>query len=125
MKYKCNCCHAYHWEEELNTKNKYTLCCANGKIKLKPMNEPPIKIKELLLGETNDGKMFMKFPRIFNLAVSFCSISCNNTLENSISHKKITPSLRINGEVNHGLGSIYRNDNDPVRNMQAYFACSR
>lgn len=103
---------------------KFTLCCNNGKIKLPDMKKPPTYIKELLLGETQDAKLFYKFSRKINSAVSFCSITSKNTLQfNSNPHQIAPPSLLINGNIHHNLGSIYRDPNDtaPVRNMQTYF----
>ena len=60
---------------EYNFRNKYTSCCCEGKIKLPPIQPPPPYIKELLKGESEDGRIFYRKARAFNTKVSFASVS--------------------------------------------------
>lgn len=57
--YECTCkfCKSYYFKKERNTKNKYSNCCNNGKIKLPSLKPPPPVIRNLLTGNTTDAKV--------------------------------------------------------------------
>ncbi|GBM53781.1 hypothetical protein AVEN_145351-1 [Araneus ventricosus] len=42
----CNFCQALYWRNELNSSNKYTKCCHDGKVRLPNLAETPDPLKE-------------------------------------------------------------------------------
>jgi hypothetical protein len=52
MCYNCEYCNANYYGHELNTSNKYTKCCHDGKISLDPLFETPTLLQELPAGDT-------------------------------------------------------------------------
>jgi hypothetical protein len=72
----CEYCGAFFWNAE-RTKSgtkAYTRCCGKGSVKLRPVNAPTAYIKELLLHESEDSRIFLTKPRAFNTKVSFASV---------------------------------------------------
>jgi hypothetical protein len=65
MHYECKNCKALHYLEEKlavssNRNPVFTSCCANGKVKLPTLQEPPANLKHLLTAST--PSMFLKPP---------------------------------------------------------------
>ena len=64
--YKCSLCSAkMFYNERINKQRNtivpdFSLCCGHGKVKLPPLQEPPILMKKLLSGEDSRSKHFTK-----------------------------------------------------------------
>ena len=118
MDQKCSHCGAYFWAAECNFRNKYTSCCCEGKIKLPPIQPPPPYIKELLKGESEDGRIFYRKSRAFNTNVSFASVSLKE--DQYITHSRGVPTLRICGSVYH-IGAITRAQKNKQNSCSVFF----
>ena len=65
MDQKCKFCDAQFWEAERTAKGMYSTCCNQGAIKLNPIHPPPPFVKEILLGQSSNAKIFKKKSTTF------------------------------------------------------------
>jgi len=63
----CVNCNALHWKEERSIAKstqhslKFQMCCADGKVLLSPLSDPPEVIRELLQNTTSSSTLFTLF----------------------------------------------------------------
>ena len=69
MNIECSECGALKWKTETAT-----LCCNNGKVKLKPFPDPPVYLKQLWTADTIEARLFREQSRPFNNALALSSI---------------------------------------------------
>ena len=82
----------------------FSLCCANGQIKLPPIKEPPEKLKSLLIGNNKKERDFQTNLRAYNSSLAFVSISLTGK---EYTFKTNGPyCYRIHGQVYHLLSQM-------------------
>lgn len=96
---ECNHCGAIKLPGEVSS-----LCCNNGKIKLKPFKLPKHFIK------IYDSKNFMRNSRAFNSMFAFTSIG---TKVDKTAHDAISQCYRVSGQFYHQIGSLFSSDDNP------------
>ncbi|GBO40345.1 hypothetical protein AVEN_174635-1 [Araneus ventricosus] len=70
----CNFCQALYWRNELNSSNKYTKCCHDGKVRLPNLAETPYLLKELLTNNSLEARNYQQHIREYIVALSFTSM---------------------------------------------------
>ncbi|CAN7016939.1 unnamed protein product, partial [Brassica rapa subsp. trilocularis] len=103
---ECPFCHALVWEKEKkgtrgpNRTPLFSICCQQGRVKLKPETEAPPALKSLLLTSTH----FQHDIRTYNSILAFTSMGAQ--LDHSVMHKTGPFTLRIHGQNAHRIGSL-------------------
>lgn len=80
-----------------------SLCCNNGKIKLKPFKLPQQFVK------LYDSRNFIRNSRAFNSMFAFTSIG---TTIDWTAHDAISQCYRVSGQYYHQIGSLFPSDGD-------------
>lgn len=84
---------------------KYHLCCGDGKIQLPMLSNPPRVLSHLLFdNDSIDSKNFQQHIRAYNMMFSFTSLGAK--LDRSINNGRGPPSIRIQGQSCHLIGSL-------------------
>ena len=121
MTYRCNYCNAFYWSDERNVSHpyQYTKCCNKGKIILPPISQPTPYMRRMLMNNANDiqARLFNRKARIFNNKLSFASITYNDVHQNL----EGIPSMRIQGQIYHNIGTIHPADNRIPQFLQCFF----
>ena len=74
MSYNREYCNARYWGYKLNTLNKYTKWCHDGKISLGLLSETLTPLRELLTRDTREAKNGREHMREYNSAMAFVSM---------------------------------------------------
>jgi len=76
-------------------------------------------LRRLLINKKNnrEANLFNKKARIFNSKVSFASITYNDVNQNL--HE--IPSMRIQGQIYHNIGTIHPTGNNTPQFLQCFF----
>ena len=74
----CSHCKALKYKNEPNG-----LCCANGKVKLLPLNPPPEPLKSLVSGIGADSVHFLKNIQQYNNCFQMTSFGATNVVRNN------------------------------------------
>lgn len=79
MNIECYGCKAHMWmEERLNSSSlqnpRFSICCANGKVTLPPIYDPPAPLMNLLTSDSAVAKSFRDQIRAYNNVLSFTSM---------------------------------------------------
>ena len=87
------------------TSPKFTLCCGDGKVEL-PLLQNPLKYLERLLfdGKARDSKNYQCNIRTYNMMFAFTSAGIK--LDKSINESRGPPTIRIQGQPCHRIGSL-------------------
>lgn len=108
---ECEYCHAYMWYQERINKYKhsaipkYQLCCGRGKIQLPLLDEPPAVLQHLLFdNDSLESKNFQQHIRVYNMMFAFTSPGLK--LDYAINRGKGPPTIRIQGQSCHRIGSL-------------------
>ena len=117
----CQHCDAWFWALEANKDGTYTRCCSNGAIRL-PFHDPPFMMLEnVLMPDTDLGKVFHKKARHINTCLAFTSTTLKT-------HEQVTrgePTLRMSGSIYHRLGPVLPNAQFPTASfLQTFFVQS-
>ncbi len=98
---------------------QFSMCCGNGKFKVPFFKKPlPKKLIEYLTENTPEAKFFRKHSRSINAAFSFTSFGCNE-----IRFTDGAPgSLKVRGQIYHGIGKYFGPKNDCSQNYKPQFA---
>jgi hypothetical protein len=115
----CPHCFAYHFSGELLTSKKYGRCCSYGSKIINHLQAPVPLMKELFMGQTHIAQTFQKRARTYGSTLCFTS-SVFNTYQFP-EHSRGPPTLRIQGQMVHKIGSIYPREEDQPAFMQAFF----
>ncbi|GBN24309.1 hypothetical protein AVEN_89360-1 [Araneus ventricosus] len=102
----CNFCQALYWRKELNSSNKYTKCCHDGKVRLPNLAETPDLLKELLTNNSLEARNYQNHIREYNTALAFASMGAE---------VKSLPGngpycFRIHGQIYHRIAPLYSNE---------------
>lgn len=119
MNHVCSSCGSFMWiAERVSTSSmrhaKYQICCANGKVFVKPLSPIPDVIAELLRNNNSESKEFKKNIRSYNSALSFTSMNADLD-QNYTNSRGGAYAFRIHGSVHHLMSSNLVPEND---NMQ-------
>lgn len=109
--FACQFCGAYMWFQQRTIKQKNTsnpkfhLCCGVGNVQLPLLNNPPGVLGHLLFdNDSHDSKNFQQHIRSYNMMFAFTSPGAK--LDRSINNGRGPPSLRIQGQSCHLIGSL-------------------
>ena len=111
MNIVCTYCKAYRFKGE--TKG---LCCNQGKVKVEVIKEPPFPLNELLFGRSTNSKHFFMNIRNFNSAFQMTSFGASKIIR-----ENFMPTFKIQGQVNHNIGSVYPEISGEEKYLQIYF----
>ncbi|KAH1133303.1 hypothetical protein GLYMA_05G078600v4 [Glycine max] len=81
------------------------LCCGDGKVELRLLQNPPQYLQQLLFhDDTIDSKNYQHNLRAYNMmfVFTFAGIKLDKTINNSRGH----PTIRIQGQPCHRIGSL-------------------
>eukprot|EP00112_Aurelia_sp_Birch-Aquarium-sp1_P020718 Seg540.7 transcript_id=Seg540.7/GoldUCD/mRNA.D3Y31 product="ATP-dependent DNA helicase PIF1" protein_id=Seg540.7/GoldUCD/D3Y31 len=73
MNGSCPHCGARFFDQEKTTRNQYTKCCHQGKVRLPPIAEPSPAIRQLFSGNSPDSAQFHQHIRNYNAALAMAS----------------------------------------------------
>ncbi|GBN79933.1 hypothetical protein AVEN_236474-1 [Araneus ventricosus] len=102
----CNVCQAFYWRNELNSSNKYTKCCHDGKVRLPNLAETPDLLKELLTNNPLEVRNYQQHIRDYNAALAFVSMGAE---------VKAPPGngpycFRIHGQIYQRIAPLYSDE---------------
>ncbi|KAJ7777827.1 hypothetical protein DFH07DRAFT_730985, partial [Mycena maculata] len=109
MNLKCRHCDALHWSGEKlakssNASPEFGMCCNHGKVEIGKLEDPPERLKRLLLDNGPQGKEFRNNMWQYNIALSFTSLGVKEN--QSVSRGSGSPIFKIQGELCHKAGSL-------------------
>ncbi|KAH1227945.1 Replication protein A DNA-binding subunit B [Glycine max] len=108
---QCRYCNAQMWYDERISKNKnchnprFSLCCGDGKVELSLLQNLPQYLQQLLFhDDTIDSKNYQHNLRAYNMMFAFTSAEIK--LDKTINNSKGPPTIRIQGQPCHRIGSL-------------------
>ena len=108
---ECRYCNAKMWYQERTRKHretsipKFHLCCENGKVQLPLLKQPPPLLLHLLCDrKADDSKNYQRNIRLYNMMFSFTSAGAK--FDNSVMNNKGPPTIRVQGQPCHRIGSL-------------------
>lgn len=109
--FQCEFCNSNMWYNERTRSGrhspfpKFSLCCGKGKIQLPFLKEPPTLLQHLLLAKNAaDAKNFQQHIRMYNMMFAFTSPGAK--LDRSLNNGRGPPTIRIQGQSCHRIGSL-------------------
>ncbi|XP_058780945.1 uncharacterized protein LOC131655055 [Vicia villosa] len=108
---ECCYCKAMMWYQERMHKSthsanpKFMMCCGNGKVELPMLKQPPEQLAKLLFD--NDSIVSRKFQqqiRLYNMMFAFTSPGAK--IDNRFNNGRGPPTMRIQGQTCHRIGSL-------------------
>ncbi|XP_058732642.1 uncharacterized protein LOC131604199 [Vicia villosa] len=108
---ECCYCKAMMWYQERMHKSthsanpKFMMCCGNGKVELPMLKQPPEQLAKLLFD--NDSIVSRKFQqqiRLYNMMFAFTSLGAK--IDNRFNNGRDPPTMRIQGQTCHRIGSL-------------------
>ena len=122
---ECGHCYGLMWYQERMEKHrhsanpKYTLCCGNGKVQLPLLKHPLNVLSHLLFDrDAKDSKNFQQNLCTYNMMFSFTSPGAK--LDNKFNNGRGPPTIRIQGQTCHRIGSFLPNEEQPPKFAQLY-----
>ncbi|XP_045792199.1 uncharacterized protein LOC123886981 [Trifolium pratense] len=123
--WECQQCGAFMWYQERKNKRKdsitpqFQLCCHGGKAQLPLLDQPPELLQHLLFNyHSADSKNYQAHTRIYNSMFAFTSPGMKLDERKRIG--KGPPTLRIQGQVCHRIGSMLPVEGQPPKFAQLY-----
>uniref|UniRef100_A0A0R0KEV8 ATP-dependent DNA helicase n=1 Tax=Glycine max TaxID=3847 RepID=A0A0R0KEV8_SOYBN len=108
---QCRYCNAQMWYDEIISKNKncgsprFSLCCGDGKVELPLLQNPSQYLQQLLFDDnTIDSKNYQHNLRAYNMMFAFTSAGIK--LDKTINDSRGPPTIRIQGQPCHRIGSL-------------------
>uniref|UniRef100_A0A0R0KGC4 ATP-dependent DNA helicase n=1 Tax=Glycine max TaxID=3847 RepID=A0A0R0KGC4_SOYBN len=108
---QCRHCNANMWYNERISKHKnsssprFNLCCGDGKVKLPLLQNPPKHLQQLLFDHhAADSKNYQQNIWTYNMMFAFTSAGIK--LDKSINDSRGPPTIRIQGQPCHRIGSL-------------------
>jgi len=109
--WECKTCGALMWYQERNGKSRNTttpqfqLCCGGGKVQLPLLDPPPQLLQDFLFGNQSPAsKNYQANNRTYNAMFSFTSPGMK--MDTQINNGKGPPTLRMQGQTHHRIGSM-------------------
>ncbi|KAL3024818.1 hypothetical protein AAZX31_04G146800 [Glycine max] len=119
---QCRHCNAKIWYNERISKDKnttspkFSLCCGDGNVELPLLQNPPKYLERLLLDDNaSDSKNYQCNIQTYNMMFAFTSAGIK--LDKSINETRGPPTIRIQGQPCHRIGSLL-----PMPGKQPKFA---
>ncbi|XP_054722399.1 uncharacterized protein LOC129232184 [Uloborus diversus] len=112
MSFQCKYCSAFKWKQEAPE-----LCCLNGKVDIPYGSEPPEFLRTLYSEESTDAKHFVRNFRRYNACFSMTSFGA----EKEVKEAGFMPTLKVQGQVYHRVGSLEPSENERPKFLQVYF----
>ena len=106
---KCNAC--------LFSGETANFCCGNGKVCLPELQPLPPDLKDLFMNPGPDGRHFRKHLRQYNSLFQMTSFGAKEIFSKS----GWNPSVIIQGQVHHYIGSLLPDSNAQAKFIQIYF----
>nr|XP_018910130.1 PREDICTED: uncharacterized protein LOC109039193 [Bemisia tabaci] len=106
----CKFCDAKLWAGE----SKY-MCCANGKVKLANLTQPPKLIMDLLNGTHPNSAHFLSAIRQYNSCFAMTSFGAKIIKENYM------PTFKVQGQIYHNIGSLLSSSEKNPAFLQIFF----
>ncbi len=98
---------------------KFSLCCRKGKVQLPTLPEPPNFLRHLLFDyESAESKNFLSQIRTYNMMFAFTSPGAK--YDSSFNNRKGPPTVRIQGQFCHRIGSMLPTDGERPKFGQLY-----
>ncbi|XP_071727009.1 uncharacterized protein [Rutidosis leptorrhynchoides] len=122
--YIYNGCNARLWKSEAKRGNPtlrkkvYSLCCLNGKVELPKLKQPPQLLVDLMKGQTQKSKDFVKDVRRYNMMFSFTSMG--GKLDYKVNSGRAPFVYRMHGQNYHLYGSLLPPEGQDPRFCQLY-----
>ncbi|GAU47108.1 hypothetical protein TSUD_403410 [Trifolium subterraneum] len=123
--WQCLNCGAFMWYQERKCRTRHTtmpefqLCCHGGKSELPLLEEPPQLLQHLLFNRvSSDSKNYQAHTRIYNSMFAFTSPGMQLNDQNL--RGKGPPTLRIQGQVCHRIGSLLPEEGEQPKFAQLY-----
>ena len=99
------------WYDERISKNKnfqnprFILCCGDGKAEMPLLQNPPEYLQQLLFhDDTIDSKNYQHNLQAYNMMFAFTSAGIK--LDKTINNSRGPPTIRIQGQPCHRIGSL-------------------
>ncbi|XP_044014008.1 uncharacterized protein LOC122856401 [Aphidius gifuensis] len=125
MNILCIHCKAKHFESEKvwHKGKSFNDCCSHGKVKLDPLPELPLVLKELFTGAHPLSKHFYDNIRLYNSSFSVASFNANLV---AFRNRRPGPfCFKIQGQIYYQINtSLYPANNDIPRNGQLFIVDS-
>lgn len=98
---------------------KFSLCCSNGKVEQSLLKQPPNLLSRFLFDDDNIfSRKFQQQIRIYNMMFAFTSPGAK--LDNSFNKGGGPPTLWIQGQSCHRIGSLLPSEGQPPKFAQLY-----
>ena len=112
----CEFCNAIMWHGERSTSTsnitvpKFGLCCKEGKVKLPPLKQAPLYLRQLLrYNERGESSNFCKNIRLYNSMFAFTSMG--GKVDYEINKQASGPYVFcVNGQNYHQIGTLLPKD---------------
>ncbi|XP_050887994.1 uncharacterized protein LOC127093137 [Lathyrus oleraceus] len=108
---ECRHCKMLMWYQERMDKHKhaenpkYKLCCGNGKVEQPSLKHPPSLLSHFLFDQdSKDSKNFQSQGKTYNMIFTFTSLGAK--LDNKFNYGTGPPTIRIQGQTCHRIGSL-------------------
>jgi len=108
---QCRHCNAKMWYNEIilkrsNTSSpRFSLCCGDGKVELPLLQNPPKFLQQILFEQnTAHAKNYQQNIRTYNIMFAFISASIK--FDKTIIHSRGPPTIKIQGQLCHRIGSL-------------------
>lgn len=111
MDKECTYCHALKFSTE-----PPGMCCANGKVRVPLIEEPPEPLRSYISGRTSASKDFLQNIRKYNSCFQMTSFGAKQ-----ISHGGFMPTFKIQGQIYHQIGSLLPIQDSSPKFLQIYF----
>ena len=122
MDQECLHCGAKFWLHEKNQNSslsspKFAICCADGKVNLPPMLEPPPYLLDLYTSSHTDASHFRKNIRAYNSLLACTSFGAN--IDETFQGRGVS-NFKIHGQIYHRIGSLLPNEGQNPVYAQLY-----
>ncbi|KAG4997228.1 hypothetical protein JHK84_028255 [Glycine max] len=122
---QCTYYSAHMWYQERNHRHrdtanpKFQLCCGNGKVQL-PFLKPPLPFLQHLLCDSKaiDSRNYQKNIPLYNMMFSFTSP--REKFDGSVMGNKGPPTICIQGQTYHRIGSLLSTKGKSPKYAQLY-----
>ncbi|XP_058766767.1 uncharacterized protein LOC131640386 [Vicia villosa] len=122
---ECGFCKSMMWYQERMHKSthsenpKFMMCCGNGKVELPILRQPPEQLAKLLFDHDNTvSKKFQQHIRLYNMMFAFTSPGAK--FDNRFNDGRGPPTLRIQGQTCHRIGSLLPPQGGKLKFAQLY-----
>ena len=112
MNQVCGKCKALQWKEESTG-----MCCSAGKIRLPILQEPVQPMKDFIVDNSEESKLFLPNIRKYNLCFHKTSFGADKVVR----MPGFSPTFCIQGQVYHRIGSLLPEINIEPQFLQIYF----